>query len=106
MIDRIPSIPADIPKANGTRELHDQYKALVSSSDSENLIILTMSLYEKKRKAQKTSKKLSSTERAYLKEGESLLFGELSVALGIPTNEVPNYIRNRLQTGKRLASDW
>lgn len=105
LIDSIPIIQVEKLKNTSTKELHDQCKALISSQDSVALIALTMSLYEKKQKDQKINKKLSSTEEMFLKEGESLLFGELSVALGIPFNGVPKYVRNRVQ-GKRFTSDW
>ena len=105
LIDSIPFIQVEKLKNTSTKELHDQCKALISSQDSVALIALTMSLYEKKQKDQKINKKLSSTEEMFLKEGESLLFGELSVALGIPFNGVPKYVRNRVQ-GKRFTSDW
>ena len=102
LIDRIPSIPEETLKGLSTRDLYEQCKALVSSQNGEKLIALTMALYSKKRKAQRNKKKLSSTEDAFLKEGEGLLFSELAVALGIPYSEVQGYIRKRVQAQKQL----
>lgn len=97
LIDRIPTMETRSISGFSTRELSEQYRALVTSQEREKLVELTMSIYAKKRAAEMTKKKLSSTDQAFLKEGEGLLFGELSVALGIPFNEVQAYIRTRLK---------
>ena len=43
------------------------------------------------------SKKLGQVDTKFMKRAESLINGELSVALGIPQEEVPGYIECRVQ---------
>lgn len=98
LIDRIPSMETRTVSAGNTRDLSAKYRASILSQECEELIELTMTIYAKKKEAQRAKKKLSATDQAFLKEGEGLLFGELSVALGIPFDEVQHYIENRLKS--------
>lgn len=98
LIDRIPSMETRTVSAGNTRDLSAKYRASILSQECEELIELTMTIYAKKQEAQRAKKKLSATDQAFLKEGEGLLFGELSVALGIPFDEVQHYIKNRLKS--------
>ena len=97
LIDRIPLMEKRTVNARNTRDLSEIYRASILSQECEELIELTMTIYAKKQEAQR-AKKLSATDQAFLKEGEGLLFGELSVALGIPFDEVQPYIKNRLKS--------
>ena len=103
LIDMIPSIIAKPMNSSNIRELNEKYKSLVSSRDCRDLLTLTMSIYAKKQQLQTAKKKLSSTDEAYWKEGEGLLFGELAVALGIRLDDVQNYIRQRLNEQKPIG---
>lgn len=96
LIDTIPAIRAEPLNGGNMRELSERYRASLLAQDSRELIGLTMSIYAKKQAAQRAKKKLNSVDTAFLKEGEGLLFGELSVALGIPFDEVRGYIKNRV----------
>ena len=99
LIDAIPTVKAEVPATNNARELSEKYRASVMPQECRELIELTMSIYAKKKAAQKAKKRLSSTDEAFLKEGEGLLFGELAIALDIPFDEVQNYIKSRLDGG-------
>jgi len=54
---------------------------------------------EKNGKEIKCLSRTGENSRPY-EEGESLLFGELSIVLGIPITEVQNYIKARINTNK------
>ena len=99
LIDRIPSIRTQALSAGNYRDLREKYREFILSQRCEELIELTMTIYARKQDAERAKKKLSSTDQAFLKEGEGLFFGELSVALGIPFDEVQPYIKNRLKSG-------
>ncbi len=103
LIDSIPSIEAKPVNTNNTHELIEKYRAAVSLQDCHALAELTMSIYAKRKVIQQAKKKLNSTDEAYWKEGEGLLFGELSIALGIPFDEVQSYIRKRVSKQKGKA---
>ncbi len=96
IIAHIPSIQVKPVNCSSTREMNALYRASVSSQNCLDLIKLTMSIYAKKRDMQKVKKKLTGFEAVCMKECEGRLFGELSIALSIPFDEVQSYIRNRL----------
>ena len=79
------------------RELTNRYLDSVNSCDAVRLLSMTMSIYAKKQQAIQDRKKLGAIDERFLREGESLLFGELSVSLGIPPETVPAYIQARLE---------
>ena len=78
------------------RELTNHYLDSVNTCDAAELLAMTMSIYAKKQLAINNRKKLGAIDERFLREGESLLFGELGVSLSIAPEEVPNYIRTRL----------
>lgn len=45
-------------------------------------------------------KKITAIDERYLKMAEGSLYAELSIALGIPENEMEAYITNRLEEQK------
>lgn len=97
LIDIIPSIRVKPMNGSNARELDAKYRALASSQNCQELITLTMSIYARKQELRKNKKKITASDEAYMKEGEGRLFGELSIALGIPYDEVQSYIQNRVK---------
>ncbi len=104
LIDMIPTIKAKPLNCSHTKELNEKYRSSASSQDCRDLIELIMSIYAKKQELQKARKKLSSADEAYWKEGEGRFFGELSIALGIPYDEVQSYIHSRLSGQQEAES--
>ena len=96
LIDSIPSVTVNPVECHALRELCNHYLDSVNTCDAAELLAMTMSIYAKKQQAIKNKKKPGAIDERFLREGESLLFGELSVSLGIPPEEVPNYIRARI----------
>ena len=97
LIDRIPEIQIQPAETRVLRELTNRYLDSVNSCDAVRLLSMTMSIYAKKQQAIQDRKKLGAIDERFLREGESLLFGELSVSLGIPPETVPAYIQARLE---------
>ena len=97
LIDKIPAMEMWKAESGSSREMGDKYRAAILSQTCEDLVGLTMTIYAKKQAALGSKKKISSTDLAFLKEGEGLLFGELAVALGIPFEEVQPYIKSRVE---------
>ncbi len=96
LIDSIPSVTVNPVECHALRELINHYLDSVNTCDAAELLAMTMSIYAKKQLAIKNKKKLGAIDERFLREGESLLFGELSVSLGILPEEVPNYIQARI----------
>jgi CarD family transcriptional regulator len=100
LIDTIPTVAAKPYHNRVLRELTGHYEQSLKSNDCADLITLTMSIYEKKRNAESQNRRLGAIDEKYMKRSEELLFGELAAALGIEKDEVPGYIRRRLDRGK------
>ena len=77
----------------------EHYQEVLQSHDCEDLVQLIKTVYAK---SKRNGRRLSQVDQRYRKRAEELLHGELSVALGIPFNEVPAYISNVIgKPGKR-----
>ena len=96
LIDSIPSVTVHPVECHVLRELTNHYLDSVNTCDAAELLAMTMSIYAKKQLAINNRKKLGAIDERFLREGESLLFGELSVSLDIAPEEVPNYIQGRI----------
>ena len=97
LIARIPTIRAEAWKAPTLQALTARYQAAMSSHDSGDLVELTMSIYAKRRQAEANNRRLGMVDERYMKQAERLLYGELSVALEIPYEEVGRYIASRVE---------
>lgn len=96
LIDTIPSRDDEAFFSRNLTVLKDHYRQIVDQQDSSELMGLTISLFRKRDEAKKSGRKFGVVDERFMKEAEQLLFGELSVALDIPYDEVPNYISARL----------
>ncbi len=96
LIDAIPEIDAQAYHNPVLRQLSEHYEKSLNTHDCLSLIKMTMSIHAKKEAAVSQKKKLGAVDEKFMKRAEDLLFGELSVALGICKAEVADYIARRL----------
>lgn len=96
LIDAIPDIDAEAYHNPVLRQLSEHYEKSLNTHDCLSLIKMTMSIHAKKEAAVSQKKKLGAVDEKFMKRAEDLLFGELSVALGIRKAEVAGYISRRL----------
>lgn len=96
LIDKLPEMKVEVFQNNSLRELNDYYKSLIQSNKCTDLFRLIRAVYMKEENLVKNKKKLGQTDRNYMKVAEELLHGEFAAALGIPKEEVRNYIKNRV----------
>ena len=96
LIDGIPAYASEACEGLPLRELTEHYQAAIATHDCKDLFEMTMSIYTKKRTAERDKKKFGAVDERFMKEGEALLFGELAAALEIPVEEVKSYISQRL----------
>jgi len=97
LIDLIPTIRAEARHAPTVQALAQQYHAAVRSHDCRDLIELMMSIYAKQQLAEAQKRRLGMVDERYMKQAERLLYGELSVALGISYEQVQPYIAARAE---------
>ncbi|MCI8398227.1 MAG: hypothetical protein HFF90_02345 [Oscillibacter sp.] len=96
LIDLIPSIQANICRAPSVQAQAQRYQSAMRSSDCRDLVEVVKSIYAKRRQAESQRRRLGMTDERYMKQAERLLYGELSVALGIPFEDVQGYIASRV----------
>lgn len=97
LIAAIPGVVAPAYYNTAMRQLTDHYEEVLNTHDCWNLIQMTMSIYEKKKEASKQKRKLGAVDERFMKRAEDLVYGELSIALGIEKNQVQGYIAQRLK---------
>ncbi len=97
LIDSIPTLcPAVCPAAT-TQALTQHYQTSLRRHSCRSLMELTMSIHQKRRRAEAQNRRLGMVDERFMKQAEQLLFGELAAALDIPYDEVQPYIANRMQ---------
>ena len=103
LIDLIPTMEAEAYHASSLQALAQHYQSAVRTHDCRNLMELMMSIYAKQKEAEAHKRHLGLLDERYMKQAERLLHGELSVALGIPFEEVPAYIARRVAAAQGQA---
>lgn len=92
LIDSIPEIQPAICNDSRFNHVDAFYKEIFKLHTPEAMVSIIKGLYE--RMADRKTK--SSRAEATVKRAKEILHGELSVALGIPYNEVESYITERI----------
>ena len=97
LIERLPEIQQAQVDDRDYRALAQQYKEFLGTHCCEDLVRLMKAVYTKDQKKSQVGKKPSKVDQDFRKRAEMLLHDELSAALGISIDEVPDYIRQRLE---------
>ena len=97
LIDLIPTIRAEAYQGPTLQALAQHYQSAIRAHDCRNLLELMMSIYAKQVKATAQKRRLGMVDERFRKQAERLLYGEFSVALGIPFEEVQPYIAQRME---------
>ena len=94
----IPTLRPAVCPAATTQALTQHYQTSLRRHSCRSLMELTMSIHQKRCKAEAQNRRLGMVDERFMKQAEQLLFGELAAALDIPYDEVQPYIANRMQT--------
>lgn len=97
LIDQIPQVVAQPDRTKNLQELREHYRTATCSHNCADLIRLTMSIYAKKKEQEQRGRRFGQVDERFMKQAESILFGEFAVALGIPKEEVHAYISRRVE---------
>ncbi len=76
---------------------------MLHTHDCMQYLLLMKSLYRKIEENARMGKHISQTEQRYLKQAESLLYGELAAALGKEPGEIRTEVQQRFAEEKQLA---
>ncbi len=104
LIDRLPELPVEIYENSNPRLLNEHYQAYLKSCDCTRLAMLIRAIYAKGRRAAQHGRRLGQVDERSFKRAQELLHGELAVALGIPVEEVKDYIVRRIGKGPALPA--
>jgi len=94
LIDDMPNIENIWVSSERQREAH--YKECIQSCQCRELVKIIKTLYMQKKRRCAQGKKATATDERYMKIAEENLYSELSVVLGIPKNEIVQYIGRRI----------
>ncbi|MBC6003413.1 CarD family transcriptional regulator [Paraclostridium tenue] len=97
LIESIPYIKDKKCNEKNSRLLQIYYKNLLQTHECSDLLTLIAGIYEKKDKAMKNGKKLGQIDNRFMKVAEGLINDEFSVVLGIPREEVADYIKEKIK---------
>lgn len=78
------------------KTLEKTYKDLLHSCDPKALVSLIKTILLRKEKRLLKGFKITALDSRYFKQAEDFLYGELSVALDIPRNEMREFISTKL----------
>ncbi|MDO4978239.1 MAG: CarD family transcriptional regulator [Eubacteriales bacterium] len=98
LISRIPEI--EPLKNTSERVIEQTYKEYLLSYDYEKWISLIKFIYERKQKRLNAGKKVTVIDEKNMKRMEEMLYQELSIALNISSDEVLNYITEKIKDKK------
>ena len=92
LIDAIPEINAQAYHNRSTQLLAEHYTEAINSHNCIELLELIMSVYQKRQALIGQKRKLGQVDERFMKRAQSLLYGELAVALEIEREEVEEYV--------------
>jgi CarD family transcriptional regulator len=94
----IQDIP-DIEQLNVTDEKkrEDSYKEALRTCNGRAWVSIIKALNIRKRERVAAGKKVTALDERYLKAAEQELYGELSISLGVPREEMETYIQNHIE---------
>lgn len=96
---KLVSVMPSISALNITDEksVEKTYKELIRSSDPKALVTLIKTIHARKESRQLKGFKVTALDARYFKQAEEFLYGELSVALDIPRDEIKDYVVKHIE---------
>lgn len=94
LIDKIPEIP--LISITNEKLLEQEYRGCVKSNCCVEWIKIIKTIYLRKQKRLEAGRKVTAVDAKYYRIAEGNLYGELSVVLNIPKNEVEEYITSEI----------
>jgi len=79
------------------RQREAKYKEALNTCDYRAWVSIVKTLYLRKQERVAQGKKITALDERYMRTAENELYSELSLTLGIPKNEMEEYIKERLE---------
>lgn len=74
-----------------------KYKEVMRTCDYRAWVSIVKTLYLRKKERTAQGKKITALDERYMKVAENELYGELSLTLGIPREEMEDYIKDKIK---------
>ena len=100
LIAEIPDIP--MLTIQNEKLIEQDYKAAMKTNRCEEWVSIIKTIYARKQKRLQAGRKETAVDGKFFKIAEDNLYGELAIALGMPRNEVCEYISEYLQGFQRV----
>ncbi len=97
LVRSIPDIEAKQLPSQSLRAANEQYQQLIRSHSCTDMIQLIKTAYQKQQHKHAAGAKPGQMDERYMKRAEDLLYGELAVSLGIPKEQVCDYIASEVE---------
>lgn len=94
LIRVIPQIP--LITITNDKLLEQEYRGCMKSNSCEEWIKIIKTIYLRKQKRIEAGRKVTAVDAKYFRLAEDSLYGELAVALGMPREDVEEYITNEI----------
>lgn len=96
---------ADIPRIDqiaikNEKICEELYKECLRKNESREWVRLLKTTYLRQEKRSQAGRKITAVDSKYSRLAEESLYGEIAQALGIPRDEVEDYIRRQIEAGK------
>lgn len=102
-LDNVSDVYAAPFRSRDHKETVSHYNQILNTHNCMQYLRLIKSIYLKMDENARMGKHISQTEQRYLKQAETLLFGELAAALGKDPSEIRMEVQQRLAEEKQLA---
>ena len=96
LLDTVPLVEPKPYYNTALRQLQDYYEKKLAAHDCGILIETLLSIYRKREEVLAQKRKFGAIDERYMKRIEDLLFGELSVALGVEKIDVRRMMADKL----------
>lgn len=97
LIAQMPEIKEEAFAGRDVRALSEKYRECLDTHQCEDLVRLVKTIYKKEQSIAGSGKKLAKTEQDFGRLAKELLHQEFSMALGIPVENVEDYILERVR---------
>ncbi len=90
----------EVLELHNRKQLEEACKASIRGCVPEELLRVIKTLHLRKMERLQQGKKMTLTDLHYLEQAEGILYTELSITLGIPKTDIPDYMKNAIELAK------
>ena len=95
-ISAIKDIKPVFPQSRNPKAVQDFYSALISTYDCHDLLVVIVSLMNKKKECRRKNKSLNQTQTTFLKRRQEMVYNEFSYVLDKPFDLVAKMVEDEI----------